>query len=180
MRKIIESTFVTLDGVVSTPERWSAPYWDDEHSAYAAALLRDADALLLGRATYEQFAGSWPKRSGDWYTDTMNALPKHVASGTLTETTWNAEVLPGDTITAVKALKDQDGGHLLKFGTGSFSRSLLENGLVDEYHFWIFPVVAGRGARLLEGLAQTQLVLVEATTFKSGIVVHKAVPQQHS
>ena len=84
MRKLVESTFVTLDGVIDSPQEWSPPYWDEEHAAYASKLLFAADALLLGRATYEGFAEAWPQRSGDAYTDRINEMPKHVASRTLT------------------------------------------------------------------------------------------------
>lgn len=177
MRKIVESTFVTLDGVISDPQVWGPPYWDDEHSAYAARLMEPAEALLLGRETYEGFAASWPQRSGDDYTDKINAMPKHVASTTLTETTWNATVLQGDTAEAVAALKAEDGGSLLKFGTGELDRTLIEHGLVDEFHFWIFPVVAGRGTQLLDGLPVTHLRLLDTTTFASGIVVHTYGPK---
>jgi hypothetical protein len=69
MRKLVESTFVTLEGVISAPQEWSPPYWDDEHAAYASELLSAADALLLGRKTYEVFAETWPNRSGDPFTD---------------------------------------------------------------------------------------------------------------
>jgi len=177
MRKIVESTFVTLDGVISDPQVWGPPYWDDEHSAYAARLMEPAEALLLGRQTYEGFAASWPQRSGDDYTDKINAMPKYVASTTLTGTTWNATVLSGDTAEAVAALKAEDGGDLLKFGTGELDRTLIENGLVDEFHFWIFPVVAGSGIRLLDGVSTTHLPLLDTTTFASGIVVHTYGPK---
>ncbi len=140
-RKLIESTFVTLDGVIGDPQVWGPPYWDDEHNAYNTRLMDRADALLLGRATYEVFATSWPPRSGDAFTDKINAMPKHVASRTLTDATWNSTVLQGDAATAVAALKAQPGGDLLKYGTGELDRTLLEHGLVDEYHFWVFPVI---------------------------------------
>ena len=74
-RKLIESTFITLDGVISNPHHYGAPYWDDEHNAYGAKLMDGTDALLLGRATYEGFAQAWPARSGDPYTDKINAIP---------------------------------------------------------------------------------------------------------
>ena len=83
MRKLVESTFVTLDGRISNPQDWSPPYWDEEHNAYASKLLFAADALLLGRATYEGFVQAWPERSGDPYADRINAMPKYVASRTL-------------------------------------------------------------------------------------------------
>ncbi|MFD4441654.1 dihydrofolate reductase family protein [Nocardia sp. NPDC058519] len=181
MGKLIESTFVTLDGSVDAPHEWSASYWDDEHAAYASELLFAADALLLGRHTYANFAQAWPSRpAGDPYTDRINALPKYVASTTLkpTELSWNAELLDGDVVESVRTLKAKTSGNLLKFGTGSFSRTLLENALVDEYRFWVFPVVAGPGARLFDDIAATtHLRLLDTTRFDSGIVVHRLAPR---
>jgi dihydrofolate reductase len=176
MRKLVESTFVTLDGVIENPQDWGPPYWDDEHASYARKLLFDADALLLGRATYEGFVQAWPEREGE-FADRINALPKYVASTTLTETTWNATLLEGDAAAAVAKLKEADGGSILKFGTGELDRALIANGLVDEFHFWVFPVVAGAGVRLLEGLEPTHLNLVDSVTFGSGIVVHACAPK---
>jgi dihydrofolate reductase len=177
MRKLVESTFVTLDGVIATPEKWGPPYWDDEHFGYAHRLLFDADALLLGRATYETFAQAWPQRSGDDFTDRINAMPKYVASTTLTEATWNATVLEGDVADAVARLKEQPGRNLLKYGTGELDRALLAHNLVDEYHLWVFPVVAGTGTRLFEGVDLMHLNLVETTRFASGIVVMTYTPK---
>ncbi|MFI9507625.1 dihydrofolate reductase family protein [Nocardia sp. NPDC052566] len=181
MRKIIESTFVTLDGAIAEPHKWSAPYWDAEHAAYAAKLLFAADALLLGRETYQNFAQVWPTRpSGDEYTDRINAMPKYVASTTLAQSDaiWNATILQGDTADAVRALKKQDGGDVLKFGTGSLSRTLLAHKLVDEYHLWVFPVVAGAGTRLFDGQPDVaHLRLLGTTTLASGIVIHRLAPR---
>jgi dihydrofolate reductase len=131
MRKLVESTFVTLDGVISDPGVWGAPYWDDEHNAYARKLLFAADALLLGRETYEGFAQAWPSRSGDEYTDRINAMPKHVASTTLKQGEWNSTVIEGDVADAVAELKAQPGEDILKFGTGVLDHTLIEHGLVD-------------------------------------------------
>ena len=178
-RKLVESTFVTLDGVISSPQVWGGPtYWDDEFMAYARDLLFAADALLLGRETYEGFAAAWPARPAEPYTDRINALPKHVASRTLQETEWNATVIEGDIAERVAALKRQPGADLLKFGTGELDRTLLEHGLIDELHLWVFPVIAGAGQRLLEGIDTTHLELLKATTFASGIVVHVYAPQR--
>ncbi|MEV0385431.1 dihydrofolate reductase family protein [Nonomuraea sp. NPDC050643] len=178
MRKLIESTFVTMDGVISDPHVWGPPYWDEEHNAYSAKLLFDADALLLGRETYEGFAEAWPSRSGDPYTDRINSLPKHVASTTLKEAdAWNGSLIQGDVAEAVAELKRRPGQSILKFGTGSLDRTLIEHGLVDEFHFWVFPVIAGGGDRLLDGLDVTHLELLETTRFTSGIVVHTYGPK---
>ena len=178
MRKLIESTFMSLDGAIDNPQNWSPPYWDDEHADYATRLLFAADALLLGRATYEVFAEARPARSGGAYTDRINEMPKYVASRTLRETTWNATVLDGDAAEAVAALKEEDGGDLLKYGTGELDRALLENQLVDELHLWVFPVLAGGGQRLIEGIETTHLELVDSTRFRSGIVVNTYVPKR--
>jgi dihydrofolate reductase len=179
MGKLVESTFVSLDGSIENPQNWSPPYWDDEHRAYATKLLWDADALLLGRKTYEGFAQAWPPRAGaDEFTDRMNAMPKYVASSSLegTDLAWNASVLEGDTVEAIRQLT-AGGASLLKFGTGELDRTLLENGLVDEFHFWYFPVIAGGGQRLIDGIETTHLELLDVARFKSGIVVHVLGPK---
>ncbi|WP_328325936.1 dihydrofolate reductase family protein [Kribbella sp. NBC_00382] len=177
MRKIIESTFVTLNGSISDPQNWSPPYWDEDHFGYSAKLMENAEALLLGRVTYEGFAEAWSQRDGEM-ADMFNNLPKYVASRTLTDTTWNAELLEGDAAEAVRKLKETDGGDLIKFGTGSFSQTLLEHKLVDEYHFWVFPVLADGDQLFAESkVGINHLELLGTTTFKSGIVVHKLAPK---
>lgn len=175
--KLVESTFVTLDGVISSPEEWGPPYWDDEHNAYAHTLLFAADALLLGRETYEGVAEAWPARTGDEYADRINSLPKYVASKTLRDTSWNAQLIAGDVADEVVKLKQQPGQSILKFGTGELDRTLLQDNLIDEFHFWVFPVVAGSGQRLLDGIDMTHLDLADTTRFRSGIVVLTYTPK---
>lgn len=187
MRKLIESTFVTLDGVISdtepstapqaSPEKWGGPYWDDDHLNYSRELLFAADALLLGRRTYEGFAGSWPQRSGDEFSDRINGMPKYVASRTLQDTTWNAEVIKGDVGAEVARLKKEGDGTLLKYGTGELDSALMKDELVDEFHFWTFPVVLGAGQHLFEQIKPTHLKLLDTTRFKSGIVVNVYAPK---
>ena len=177
MRKLVESTFMSLDGAIDNPQNWSPPYWDEEHAAYAQKLMSGADELLLGRKTYEGFAEAWPQRSGDPFTDKINAMPKHVATRTLSELSWNARPLEGDAVEAVAELKRREGGDLLKYGTGELSRTLIENGLLDELHVWIFPVLAGQGQRLIDGIGVTHLDLFETTRFESGIVVNAYAPK---
>jgi dihydrofolate reductase len=179
MRKLLESTFVTLDGIISDPQNWSPPYWDDEHLAYSREMLFSSDAMLLGRKTYENFAQAWPERAGsDDFADRFNELPKYVASRTMPSglAEWNATVLEGDVVEAVRALKEQPGENIVKYGTGELSKALLEAKLVDEYHFWVFPEIAGSGERLLDGFS-TSLVLDDLTRLASGIVVLKLAPK---
>ena len=180
MRRIVESTFVTLDGVIENPQNWGPPYWDDEHGAYAAALLERSDALLSGRATWDVFRQSWPERSGDPFADKMNAMPKYVASHTLPAgpADWNSTILGEDVVAEVGALKSEGDGDLLKFGSGPFTRTLLDAGLVDELHFWVFPVIAGSGGTLADAVADiTHFELLASTPFRSGIVVHVCAPK---
>jgi dihydrofolate reductase len=176
MRKLVESTFVSLNGEIGAPHEWGPPYWDDEHAGYAAKLLSAADALLLGRVTYEGFAQAWPSRTGD-IADRINGLPKYVASNTLEEATWNATILAGDVAEEVAKLKQEPGESILKYGTGELDRALMANDLVDEFHFWLFPVVVGTGQRLFDGFDETHLNLVDTTRFASGIAVLTYAPK---
>ncbi len=176
MRKLVESTFVTLNGDIGAPHEWGPPFWDDEHAGYAAKLLSAADALLLGRETYEGFVQAWPSRTGD-IADRINSLPKYVASNTLKEATWNATILEGDVAGEVARLKQEPGESILKYGTGELDRALMAHDLVDEFHFWLFPVVVGAGRRLFDGFDTTRLNLVDTTKFESGIVVLTYAPK---
>lgn len=174
MGKLVESTFITLDGVISDPQVWGPQYWDEEHQGYSLKLMDGVGHLLLGRETYEGFAEVWPTMENP-YADRLNALPKSVASRTLKEAKWNASVIDGDVAEAVAELKKAD-HDILKFGTGELDLTLLESGLLDELHLWVFPVIAGRGQRVLEGVDTTHFGLVDSVEFASGIVVHVLRP----
>ena len=178
MKRLVESTYVSLDGMVSGESFWAAQlrFQDDKHVAYAAKLLESAEALVLGRATYDVFAASWPGRTGV-LADRINSMPKYVASRTLTDASWNAEVLQGDPVEAVAGLKTTGAGTLLKYGTGGFSRALLEGGQLDELHLWVFPFIAGSGQPLLPGIATTYLDLAEVSEVGNGVVVLTYAPK---
>ncbi|HEX3772559.1 MAG TPA: dihydrofolate reductase family protein [Polyangiaceae bacterium] len=189
MRKLIESTLVTIGGDIGAPEIWAQPFIDDEFTSYTSGLVTEADALLLGRVTYEHFARSYPAMAGDANTavpkallratpakfiERMNHMPKYVASKTLKpkSMTWNASLLEGDVAGAVAALKRESGGALLKFGTGSFDRALLEHRLIDEFHFLVHPVGTGKVQPLFAGVVEkVDLALRDVHRFKSGVVV---------
>jgi len=177
MRKLIEATHVSLGGEVGALD-WAFPYLDDEHQRYASELLASADALLLGRKTYEGLSAAYPQMEATAeggfqdFVHRMNTLPKHVATSSLTELGWNAKPLDGDAVDAVRALKAQRGGNIVKFGTGPLDALLLEHRLVDEYHFWLTPVVAPATVQpLIEGvIGAPMLTLRGATPFRSGVV----------
>lgn len=180
MRKIIEQGVVTLDGQVSTPQDWLPRFWAGEFEKRSRDLLFSVDALLYGRLSWEAHKDVWPtleEAFGD-YAVRMNGIKKHLASTTVTSTEWNTEVMEGDVVDAVRALKEQPGGDILKVGTGgSFSRVLLQHKLVDEYLFWLFPVIAGSGGRLYDGIDPTYLKLADVTRLESGVLGLTYVPE---
>jgi dihydrofolate reductase len=148
MRKLIESTLVSLDGVIESPERW-APF-DDESTELAMNHLDSFDAFVMGRVTYERLAANWAQVVGNPYLDRINAMPKHVASRTLRDPGWNATVLGPDPAGAIAQLKKQPGKDLIKYGTSRLDDLLLREHLIDELHLWYMPVVVGAGQRLFE------------------------------
>lgn len=171
MRKLVESTHVSLGGVVSDPQDWYLPYMDGDHQAYADRLLEGADALLLGRVTYEGLSAAYQAMEGEWAAR-MNALPKYVASRTLREAGWNATIIQGDVAEAVADLKARPGANIVKWGTGPLDRTLMEHGLIDELHLWLAPVAVPSGQRLFEDLAaNARLQLADVTRFPSGVLV---------
>lgn len=189
MRKVIVSTYMTLDGVIQ-PLDWHLnpgdPATAEERGKYARDLLFEADALLLGRETYQIFADVWPTRTAadddpgaEGATDRINSLPKYVASSTLTEPlSWNATLIKGDVAQEVAKLKEQPGQNIVIYGCGQLARTLLEHNLVDEFRFWVFPVVRGRGTRLFQDGVAADLELVETKTFAGGFVVMTCRPKR--
>ncbi len=183
MRKLIESTFVTLGGDIEAPQEWGPPYlFGPEPGEYSRELLFGAGELLLGRKTYEGLSAAYTAMAEgqpgpvDDFVATMNAIPKYVASTTLTEVGWNATLLSGDVAKQVAELKEQPGKYLLKYGTGPLDRTLVSHGLVDEFRIWIVPVTRGPGQPLFPDLEETSLVLAGTRTFSTGVVVLTYVP----
>jgi dihydrofolate reductase len=183
MRRLIESTFVTLGGDIGAPQEWGPPYlFGPEPDEYGRELLFGADALLLGRKTYEGLSAGYlamaaaEEGPANDFVTRMNAIPKYVASTTLTQVGWNATLLGTDVAGEVAALKQQPGKHLLKYGTGSLDRLLLAHGLVDELRIWIVPVTTAPGQRLFEGVGEIGLRLTQTHTFPSGVVVLTYAP----
>ncbi len=178
MRKLIESSFVSLDGIVAAEKL--APHWGPEGRAWALAELDKFDAFVFGRVTYEIFAPRWSAVQGDPYMDRINRMPKYVASSTLRDDqmTWGASLLKGDVVEEIEKLKRQSGKDLIKYGTGQLDRTLVQGRLIDEFHFAIFPLVLGQGRRLFEAcnLDNFGLQLTSSTTMSNGIVRVTYVP----
>jgi dihydrofolate reductase len=131
-----------------------------------------ADALLLGRETYQSFAESWPSRTGD-FADKINSMAKYVVSTTLEEPlVWtNSRLIKGNVVEEVSKLKQQPGQDILIYGTGRLAHTLLQHGLIDEHRLWVIPIIWGSGKRIFDGMDTTTLALVEAKTLPSGTVI---------
>jgi len=177
MPKIINSTFITIDGVVGAPDSWPSldRPGDDRAGRMHVDLLLSCDALLMGRRTYEGFAAAWPTRSGDPFSDGINAIPKYVVSSTLTDPAWNnTQVIDGDVVGRIRQLKDESGKDIVQYGFGPVSRLLLEHGLLDELRLWVHPLIVGRGGPgdLLFGEAPAiGFDLTDTTTLNDGTVI---------
>jgi dihydrofolate reductase len=182
MRQLINSTFITLDGVVESPHLWPSLKQgpSTEGDAIQTDLLESCDIVLMGRRTYDVFAPAWTSRSGDPYSDRINAMRKVVVSTTLTDPQWqNTEVITGDVVGAVRRLKDENGGHIVQYGFGDVSRLLLDTGLFDQLHLWIHPQLVGPADAhdLLSrpGTAAT-FDLVESRVLSNGIILATYAP----
>ncbi len=174
MRDIVNPTFVSLDGVVNHMERWHFDFIDEESDAINVDLLRRGDAMLMGRKTYEAYAGAWPGRSGE-IADRINAMTKYVASSTLREPKWaNTTVLAGDLVDAVGELKAAPGQDILMHGYGPVAKELVRHKLLDELWLWVHPVLAGIGDAddiLLGQGVDARLTVSDVKTLRSGIVI---------
>lgn len=178
MRRLIVESFIALDGVIVSPMKWASPF-DEESKDHAYRQLADADYFLLGRVTYQIFSTSWPSIHGDKYFDRINGLKKLVASRTLDAVTWNASLIEGDVAEALRKLKEEGGGAIVKYGVTQLDRALLENKLVDEYRLWLLPARGGSGKRTFDDIdtaAQPALELTDVRRFANGSVILSYVP----
>lgn len=172
MRKIVSTLFVSLDGVVEAPDRWSLSHWTPELERVVGAGLSDADAMLLGRVTYEGFAEAWPGRTDDPGAEFMNNVRKYVASTTLAAVGWQrSTLLPRDLEPALRDLKAGTGGTILTSGSATLVRWLLTRGLVDELVLLQHPVVVGAGRRLFPADGpRLDFALERSKVFGNGVV----------
>jgi dihydrofolate reductase len=187
MRKLMVTTFVSLDGIMQAPggadeDRdggfehggWAVPHIDEHFIQLMTDVTNRAGALLIGRKTYDIFAASWPlAEADDPIGAKMNSVPKYVASRTVDTVSWqNSTLLTGDIAEAVSMLKQDVGGEIQVHGSGELIQTLIEHDLVDEFHLLVFPVLLGSGKRLFaRGTIPVGLTLVGTTPLSTGVVV---------
>ena len=186
MRKLIVTEFITLDGIVEAPggnetphphRGWQFKYGTPETGKYKADELAAVGALLLGRTTYELFAGYWPGQTGGGFADRMNQLPKYVASRTLQKADWNNSRILRDAAKDVAALKQTDGGDILVYGSATLVKSLLHHDLVDELRLMVHPLTIGGGLRLFEDNREAkQFMLKHSRAIENGVLILEYQP----
>jgi dihydrofolate reductase len=181
MGRIVVTEFISLDGVVEDPggaEDFKYGGWSfefdrgDEGNKFKLDETLDAEALLLGRVTYEGFADAWPSRDGE-FADKFNSMPKYVVSSTLKDPEWtNSTVLDGDVPESVAKLKQEKDGNIVVHGSVQLVQALIEHGLVDELRLMVFPVVLGSGKRLFgETSDKHKLRLTDSKVVGDGVTI---------
>jgi dihydrofolate reductase len=185
MRKLIVSEFVSLDGVMQAPggkdeDRdggfeyggWTIPYWHDDIGKSFLAMMKNADALLLGRRTYVTHAEAFePMPPGNPFGDAMNTPKKYVVSKTLQQPIWrNTTIIRGNVIESVRALKAEPGGDILTDGSSQLVHAMIEHDLVDELHLLMYPLTLGSGKRVIPDGVHATFDLTSATPYPSGVV----------
>ena len=184
MSKIIVEAEISVDGAMGgeNTDFWKQvfPYHSPDVVAYLNDILFTPDALLIGQKTYEGFAKVWPTREGK-DADRINTMPKYVASRTLKEPLeWNATLIKGDVVEAIKKLKQEPGKGLLQYGVGELTHTMFKHDLVDELRILVFPFTFGEGPRIFEHMGINTLKLLDTQTFSSGAVAHRYQPQDHA
>jgi dihydrofolate reductase len=183
VRRVINSTYMSLDGVVQQPELWTFGFRDDAAATFGHDQLFSSDAILMGRLTYEIFAGHWPSVTDtDGMADRMNSLPKYVVSDSLTDPRWNNTTVinRAEFPDRMRELKQQPGEDIVQYGYGPVTGALLRDGLLDELRIWLHPVLVGGQPldALIAGVgADAKLRLVDHRSFDSGVVILSYQPQ---
>ena len=177
MRRVVNSTYMTLDGAVENPHLWPSLGRGGSEVSFEiqSQLLQECDGVLMGRKTYEAFAAVWPTRSGDSYSDRINSMRKYVVSSTLKSASWeNTKVIGGDVVAEIAEMKRQPGKDIVQYGLGPVSFLLMENGLIDEFRLWVNPLILGRmGPKSPHFLdcAPARLELTGSRNLPNGIVI---------
>ena len=173
MRKIVAGLFISLDGVVESPQNWHFPYFNDEMGAIVQTQIDSSDTLLMGRGTYDEFVQFWPTAGSDVeLADHMNGVAKVVVSSTLVEPTWqNTTVIRDDVASQIQALKDRPGKNIGMSGSAGLVRWLINNDLLDELNLLVHPIIVGSGKRLFTDDSERKaLALANVETLKTGVL----------
>jgi dihydrofolate reductase len=178
MGKIVSSFFISLDGVVESPDQWHFPYWNEEMGAFVEGGMQGAAGMLMGRKLYDEWSAYWTTTEADpEVAAALNSAPKYVLSNTLEKAGWsNTTIISGDVAARVRELKEQVDGDLQMSGSATTVRWLLANGLLDELNLLVHPIVVGRGQRLFEDTPTHPLKLANSVTYKTGVLQLTYVP----
>lgn len=177
MGKIVSNFFISLDGVVESPDKWHFPYFNDEMGEIIGAGMGTTSAFLMGRKLYDEWSSYWPGQGPEVpFSEFINAIPKYVLSTTAKEPAWqNTTVLSGD-VEGVRELKDSTDGDIAMSGSATTVRWLLSNGLLDELALLVHPIAVGSGQRLFEDPTTYPLTLLHSSTLDSGVLHVRYAP----
>jgi dihydrofolate reductase len=178
MGKIVSSFFISLDGVVESPDQWHFPYFNDEMGAAIEGGMQSAAAFLMGRKLYEEWSAYWTTTDQDQdFAAFINNARKYVVSNTLEKADWNnTTIVSGDIAAQLREVKEQADGDIQMSGSATTVRSLLANGVLDELNLLVHPIVVGHGQRLFEDTETHRLKLVKSETFRTGVLNLSYVP----
>ena len=173
MRNVVSGLFISLDGVTESPDQWQFDHFDNEMAAAMGAHLEAEDTILLGRVTYQEWAGYWPTSTDEPYASHINNTPKYVVSTTLDRVEWqNSTLIKGNLAEEIARLKQLPGKNIGVAGSSTLVRSLLQNDLLDQLQLLVHPVVVGRGKRLFQDWGDLKrLKLVDAKTTSTGVAI---------
>ena len=177
MRRIINSTYISLDGVIQDPQDWPGNGIEPDGTGLKVQtdLLFACDAVLMGGRTYPGFAAAWMARSGDPFSDRINSMTKYVVSSTLRDPEWNnTSVISGDVVAEIRRLKEQPGQDIVQYGFGQLSYALIEHSLLNELRLWVHPLFVGQATHadlLFRPSATAQLELAGTLALNTGIVI---------
>lgn len=176
MSRVVNSTYISLDGAVENPHTWPSGRHEDDGRAQEiqTQLLLDSETVLMGRRTYEGFYPVWSSKSGDPYSDKINAMEKLVASTTLSDPDWNNTTVVAEDLSSEIASRKESGGDIVQYGFGPVTRTLIDAGLLDELRLWVHPLLVGSGGAedlLFRDGTAAQLELLDVDRLASGIVI---------
>ncbi len=178
MARIVSNFFISLDGVVESPDKWHFPYFDDAMGAIVEKGMESSSAMLMGRTLYGEWSEFWPAQGPEVpFSTFINTIPKYVLTSTLTEASWqNTSVISGDVAAGVRALKDSTDGDIAMSGSATTVRWLLTQGLLDELNLLVHPIAVGSGRRLFEDSPTQPLELLSSVALGTGVLHLRYAP----